>query len=150
MGAHDLGDLPPPLDDSVRGTPARQPGSVRRTSTIDMVWPGGFGTPLNLVGRARDLVTTADGDAVVAGTAEMLTTIGENRTIASIETVPERAGIEGLVGTQGGSYLRIAIDDVLPGEREAATPRISSSTTWPAPASSPGSRGRGGATTSAA
>jgi hypothetical protein len=36
--------------------------------------------------------------------------------------VPERPGIEGLVGTQGGSYLRIAIDDVLPGERESGTP----------------------------
>jgi hypothetical protein len=30
-----------------------------------MVWPGGVGTDLNLVGRARDLVTTRAGDAVV-------------------------------------------------------------------------------------
>jgi len=87
-----------------------------------MVWPGGFGTPLHLVGRARDLVTTTTGEPVVVGTAEMTVTIGAERTVASIDTVPSRPGIEQLVGTQGGSYLRRAIDTVLPGEREAATP----------------------------
>jgi hypothetical protein len=114
--------LPEPLDDSRSGTLPRRPGSARRTSTIDMVWPGGLGTPLHLVGRARDLVTTNTGEPVVAGVAEMLVTIGAERTIESIATAPERAGIDGLVGVQGGSYLRGAIDEVLPGEREAATP----------------------------
>src|SRR5947208_9901363 len=114
--------LPEPLDDSQTGTPARRPRSARRTSSIDMVWPGGFGTPLHLVGRARDLVTTAAGDAVVVAEAEMDVTIGDDRRVEAIEVVPERPGIGGLVGTQGGSYLRTAIDHVLPGEREAATP----------------------------
>ena len=49
-------------------------------------------------------------------------TIGNDRRIDAIEVVPERPGIEDLVGTQGGTYLRTAIDHVLPGEREAATP----------------------------
>ena len=62
--------LPEPLDDSQTGTPARRPGSARRTSSIDMVWPDGYGTPLHLVGRARDLVTTPTGGAVVVDTAE--------------------------------------------------------------------------------
>ncbi|HXY95016.1 MAG TPA: DUF2889 domain-containing protein [Acidimicrobiia bacterium] len=112
-----------PLGGSVSGTPPRRTGSVRRTATVDMCWPGGIGTPLNLVGRSRDLVTvdTSD-DPVVVGAAEMLVTVGAERTITSIETVPDRPGIDGLVGTQGGSYLRGAIDRVLPGEREAATP----------------------------
>jgi hypothetical protein len=114
--------LPAPLDDSQTGTPARRSGSARRTSSVDMVWPDGFGTPLHLVGRARDLVTTVDGEAVVVAEAEMDTTIGDDRRIAAIEVVPERPGIQGLVGTQGGSYLRTAIDHVLPGEREAGTP----------------------------
>jgi Protein of unknown function (DUF2889) len=115
-------ELPPALDDSVIGTPARRPDSVRRTASIDMVWPDGLGTPLNLVGRSRDLLTTPDDEPVVLGEAEMLVTIGPNRTVASIAVVPERPGIERLVGTQGGSRLRGAIDEVLPGEREAATP----------------------------
>ena len=114
--------LPESLDDSQTGTPVRRPGSARRTSSIDMVWPGGFGTPLHLVGRARDLVTSASGDAVVVAEAEMDVTIGDDRRVEAIEVVPERPGVEGLVGTQGGSYLRTAIDHVLPGEREAATP----------------------------
>jgi hypothetical protein len=120
--AHPAAELPDNLDDSMTGTPRRVPNSVRRTSTIDMVWPGGLGSPLNLVGRARDLLTTADDEPLVLDEAEMLATIGANRTVASIDVVPERANIEGLVGTQGGSRLRRAIDTVLPGEREAATP----------------------------
>jgi Protein of unknown function (DUF2889) len=116
------GSLPEPLDDSRSGTPTRLPGSARRTSSIDMVWADGLGCPLHLVGRARDLLTTRSGEPVVLETAEMHATIGDERRIASIETVPERPGIEGLVGTQGGSYLRSAIDEVLPGERAAATP----------------------------
>ena len=67
--------LPEPLDDSQTGTPARQAGSVRRTSSIDMVWPGGFGTSVHLVGRARDLVTTGAGEAVVVAEAEMLAVV---------------------------------------------------------------------------
>src|SRR5581483_11984288 len=47
------------------GTPRRRPGSVRRTATIDMGWPGGTGGPLELVGRARDLLTRAGGEPVV-------------------------------------------------------------------------------------
>lgn len=117
-----LAELPPNLDDSITGTPERRPCSVRRTSTIDMVWPGGFGTPLNLVGRARDLLTAADGSTRVLDEASMLTEIGDFRTVRAIETVPERGGIDGLVGAVGGSDLRRAIDEVLPGEREAGTP----------------------------
>jgi len=114
--------LPEPLDDSQTGTPARQPGSARRTSSLDMTWPGGFGTSLHLAGRARDLVTTADGESMIVAEAEMEATIGDDRRVEAIEVVPERFGVEGLVGKQGGSYLRTAIDEALPGEREAATP----------------------------
>jgi Protein of unknown function (DUF2889) len=117
-----LSDLPANLDDSVTGTPARRPGSVRRTSTIDMVWPGGYGTHLHLVGRARDLLTPTAGEASVLDEATMLVEIPGSRTVGAIEVTPERPGIEGLVGCVGGSDLRNAIDRVLPGEREAATP----------------------------
>jgi hypothetical protein len=114
--------LPEPLDDSQSGTPARRPGSARRTSSIDMVWPDGIGTALHLVGRARDLVTTRAGHAVIVDEAAMRATVDLDRRITSIESTPARPGIEGLVGAQGGTYLRSAIDDALPGEREAATP----------------------------
>jgi hypothetical protein len=117
-----LAGLPPTLDDSTSGTPDRRPGSVRRTSTIDMVWPGGLGTPLHLLGRARDLVTPRSGAARVAGEARMDVGMGEYRTITSIEVTPHRDGVLDLVGAVAGSEMRGAIDRALPGEREAASP----------------------------
>jgi hypothetical protein len=95
---------------------------VRRTSSIDMVWPGGVGTSLHLLGRARDLVTTRTGHGMVVDEAAMRVVIDIDRTVRTIETAPPRPGIDGLVGSQGGSSLRTAIDEVLPGERAAATP----------------------------
>jgi hypothetical protein len=87
-----------------------------------MVWPDGIGTSLHLLGRARDLVTTRTGGAVVVDEAAMHAVVDMERRIESIEATPPRPGIEGLVGAQGGTYLRSAIDAALPGEREAATP----------------------------
>ena len=110
------------LPGSVVGTPDRVPGSVRRTSTVDMGWPDGLGTPLHLVGRSRDLVTPKRGEPFVVDKASMHVLIGPSRTVNSIEVEPHRDGIGQLVGTQGGSYLRHAIDEALPCEREAATP----------------------------
>jgi hypothetical protein len=115
-------DLPPTLDDSQTGTPARRAGSIRRTATIDMIWPGGYGTPLVLAGRARDLLTPRAGDPRVLGEARMRVEIGAGRSVRKIEVEPARAGIEGLVGSVGGSELRGAIDRALPRERESATP----------------------------
>lgn len=117
-----LEGLPPRLKDSTRGTPERRPGSVRRTATIDMVWPEGLGTPLQLLGRSRDLLTPLAGEARVLGEARMRVGMGEFRTVTSIEVSPERSGIEGLLGAVAGSQLRGVIDRVLPGERESATP----------------------------
>ena len=114
--------LPEPLDDSIVGTPPRRPGSARRTSTIDMVWPGGFGTPLHLVGRARDLLTPAVGEPVVSAKPRCSSPSAPTAPSKRSRPSPERPGIGALVGTQGGCYLRSAIEKALPGEREAATP----------------------------
>ena len=117
-----LAGLPENLDDSVSGTPPRRPGSVRRTSTIDMVWLGGYGEPLELVGRARDLLTPVAAAPTVLDEATMLVTIPGSRTVGAISVTPARSDIQGLVGAVGGSDLRNALERVLPGEREAATP----------------------------
>jgi hypothetical protein len=117
-----LSDLPANVDNSATGTLPRRPGSVRRTTTVDMVWPEGFGTPLVLVGQARDLLTPVSGSATVLDEASMRVTIPGSRTVGAISVTPDRPGVEGLVGAVGGSDLRKAIDRVLPGERAAATP----------------------------
>jgi hypothetical protein len=113
--------LPEPPDDSVVGTPTRRPGSVRRTANINMVWPDGPGTEMQLRGRARDLLTPVDGEPVVLAEASMVVGVGQGRTVTSIEVSGDRVA-DGLVGAQGGSRFRSAVDETLPGERELATP----------------------------
>ena len=115
-------ELPEPPDDSLVGTPPRRPGSVRRTAHINMVWPDGRGTQLQLRGRARDLLTTADRRPVVLAEARMVVGVGPERTIESVEVHPPRPGAEGLVGARGGDRMRSVIDEAIPGERESATP----------------------------
>ena len=117
-----LAGLPPTPRNTLVGTPDRRPGSVRRTATIDMTFPAGAEGELSLLGRARDLLTPLEGEARVLDQAEMRARTDLLRTVTAIETAPERSGLEQLVGSKGGNELRTAIDRVLPGEREAATP----------------------------
>jgi hypothetical protein len=121
-GSRTVADLPEPPDDSIVGTPPRRPGSIRRTANINMVWPDGAGTPLQLRGRARDLRTTREGGPEVLAQAEILVDVGDQRTVNAISVVPDRDGIQALVGSRGGGGFRSALDAALPGERQAATP----------------------------
>jgi Protein of unknown function (DUF2889) len=121
-GLSQLAGLSEPPDDSVTGTPARRRGSIRRTAHINMVWPAGFGTALELRGRARDLLTSPNGEPRVVSEAEMVIQVGDQRTIETVSVVPDRVGVQALVGARGGERFRSAIDSALPGERESATP----------------------------
>ncbi|HVV12699.1 DUF2889 domain-containing protein [Amycolatopsis sp.] len=115
----DIPDVTGPAEPS----PPRRAGSVRRTSTIDLHWPGGWGTQLRLLGRARDLLTPAEGgDGRVLAEDVMRVGVAPDRTIEEIETEPARPGIEGLVGSRGGGRLRAALARVVPGELAAGTP----------------------------
>lgn len=102
--------------------PPRPPGSVRRTSTIDMRWPDGWGTDMQLLGRARDLLTTADGSLQVLAEDEVRVGVAADRTITSIETDPVRPAAAGLVGARGGGGLRRVLSELFPAERDAGTP----------------------------
>lgn len=117
-----------PLGLKARGpaeaTPPRRPGSVRRTSTIDMQWPGGPGTQLRLLGRARDLLTPADGsDPVVLREDSMRAGVDSTtRTIEEIEAFPGRPNVQKMVGARGGGSSRSILAEVLADEAEAGTP----------------------------
>src|SRR3954467_13818634 len=52
-------------------TPARRPGSVRRTTTHDSLRPDGLQGPVTVVARGRDLRTTPDGGTTVLDTARL-------------------------------------------------------------------------------
>jgi hypothetical protein len=116
-----------PTDQEVSGTaghvPRLRPGSVRRTTSVDMTWSDDGELLQHLHGRARDLLVPAEGgDPVVLDEATVDATADFGRVIRSISADPHRAGLEGLVGARGGSQLRGAIDEILPGERAAGTP----------------------------
>ena len=86
--------------------PVRRPNSVRRTSTIDTGWPGGFGQPVVMVGRARDVLTGPDGGPPKI-LAEDSFRIGATarREILDISVEPHRPSIDVLVGARGGTDL---------------------------------------------
>jgi hypothetical protein len=111
----------PPSDPAVK-PPERRPGSVRRTSTVLMSWPEGLGTDLHLKGRARDLFTPTEGEAIVLGHSDLYAVTGRERDIRSIASDPDRPGLQGLVGSRAGGGLRSSIAQELPDEVAAGTP----------------------------
>lgn len=95
-------------------SPPRRPGSVRRTTTIDMTWPGGMGTDLLLQGRGRDLRTGSEQVAEEVAAEQMRVVVAPDRTIAAIETTPSWPELQGLVGARSGSGFRGILGRTLP------------------------------------
>jgi hypothetical protein len=116
-------DRPDAPRNSAGAAPRRRPGSIRRTSSIDTTWPDGRTGLLNMIGRARDAVTTlAGGGPVIRAEDSFTARLQWDRTIVSIDSDPARPAIQRLVGARGGGHLRKALDEVLPEERIRATP----------------------------
>lgn len=118
---NDLPLTPPRL--SAGAAPLRAPGSVRRTSSIEVSWPDGREGEMQLLGRARDLVTPRSGGAgVVAAEDSFAARVKVDRTITAIESDPPRRAMARLVGERGGGRLRGVLAQVMPEERDGATP----------------------------
>jgi DUF2889 family protein len=102
-------------------TPARAPGSLRRTATTDMLRPDGLRGDLVLIGRARDLFTDARGEARVLGESGYQARVGLDfqREVREIRTEPDRGAAQRLVGARASSGFRGAVDAALPAERDA-------------------------------
>ena len=100
----------------VAGSPTRRPGSVRRTSSVDILRPEGLLGPLVLAGSGRDLRTDNRGHGEVvdrANTEVVIDFIG-NRLITSVATSPEVVGIARLIGVRAGSGFRRQLSELLP------------------------------------
>ncbi len=118
--------MPPLHNLSVRGphdpvpsTPSRVAGSIRRTSSIDTTRPDGIAGQMIMEGRARDIVTTADGDGVTVGDARLrATVVGGSREVETLRTEPEIAVLQDLVGAVVGPGFRARVDKVVPDQRE--------------------------------
>jgi hypothetical protein len=119
-----VNDLPlTPPRCSAGPAPPRAPGSVRRTSSIEVTWPDGREGEMRLLGRARDLVTSkAGGPGRVLAEDSFVARVKADRSITAIEADPPRAAIARLVGERGGGRLRGVLGQVMPEERDGATP----------------------------
>jgi hypothetical protein len=97
------------------GNPPRRPGSVRRTSSIDMTRDDGTLDPVHLEGRARDVWTAPDGTVSVLGEAGLSATIELiARVVRHVEVVPPVAGVSHLSGAPAMSGFRAAADKAAP------------------------------------
>src|ERR1700739_766476 len=93
------------------GTPLRAPGSLRRTSTIDMLRPDGLFGPLVLVGRARDLLTDRDGGGTAIGLSACTGRVDfmAGRLLTDVTSAPDPPGLRALPGQRGSSGFRAAV-----------------------------------------
>jgi len=124
-----LPDAPPVLGPVAR-PPQRRPGSVRRTSTILMTWPGGITGGLHLTGRCRDARTAASHGPTddqprpplqVLAQKDMIAVAGMDPTVRAVSS-PGRAGLDGLVGSRAGGALRADLDEVVPDLKRSGAP----------------------------
>ncbi|TQM11193.1 DUF2889 domain-containing protein [Pseudonocardia kunmingensis] len=126
-----LTDLPPAPASPHSGTPARHPGSVRRTGHWNMTWPDGLAGGMQIDAAARDLVTRADGgsdspdearpDEARPDEAQLHVRVDGTRVLRSLESTPERAELQQLLGGGGGSGYRHRLQGLIPDEMAAGT-----------------------------
>jgi len=95
-------------------SPLRRPGSVRRTTSIDVHWPDGFGQASIMEGAARDILTPLDGAApVVLGEGRYAIKASAMREILEISVTPNHANAQQMVGIRGGGASRIALSTIM-------------------------------------
>lgn len=89
--------------------PARRPGSIRRTTSIDSDWPDGFGEPWEMKGRARDLLTPAQGGPVELATGSLDIRTSPIREILEISATPDDPRLAEMIGVRAGGASRHAL-----------------------------------------
>ena len=93
-------------------TPARRPGSVRRTTAVDSLRPDGLEGPVQQHGRGRDLVTAVDGAVTVVAESETRLVIDytQGMLIGELAVAPAVPGAESFVGARAGGGFRKVLD----------------------------------------
>lgn len=105
-----------------RVTPPRRAGSIRRTTTLDMLRPEGLDGPLMFAGRARDLLTDAEGNGRVVDHAQLSAVLDGEGRLRQLRTFPVVAGLSRLDGRLVGAGFRTAVTRHLPGPYGAGSP----------------------------
>jgi hypothetical protein len=102
----------------------RRPGSVRRTSNLDLSTPSGPAGELLLRGAARDLRTGPYGAVEELGSAELEATVdlSGRPVVAALRTRPGLPGLDRLVGVPALSGFRAAVGAAVPDDLVDRTP----------------------------
>jgi Protein of unknown function (DUF2889) len=106
--------------DPTTETPARVPGSVRRTTSVDMSRPSGMDAELVLVGVGRDVLTGADasGEPAMFDTGAFTATIDypDAQRVVALSSTPAITGLDELVGRSASTGFRAALNAVVDGQ----------------------------------
>src|SRR6516162_4783908 len=94
-------------------TPERRPDSVRRTTSIQTIWPGeiDLASDLTMIARGQDVLTAADGSGEVFDTAAIeLRAAGPAHTVTAITAKPAPPELDAAIGASlmGGSPRAIS------------------------------------------
>lgn len=106
-----------------RALPTRRAPGVRRTCTIDVLWPAGRKGPLVAEGAGRDIRTHASGEppSLLAQDA-LRVEISPERRILGVSSLPERPQLAKLVGVTRPGELRQVLRDLRAAQVLQASP----------------------------
>lgn len=115
-----VASLPSGPRSPLAATPARRPGSVRRTTSVDQrcAMPGETSV---IRGRGRDLATGDDGTGSVLAEAELELGLDATGSVSAVAVVPPVPPLQALVGTHARSGFRARAAELAPEQRSGAT-----------------------------
>ncbi|MEE1916327.1 DUF2889 domain-containing protein [Pseudomonas asiatica] len=109
-----MSDKQPQLLGPMGHAPLRRAASIRRTTSIDVFWPGGYGSDGHFRGIGRDIYTSsAESPPQTLTLQRFEAVLSPAREIARLSTVPARPSATALVGLNAGSQLRKALNGAL-------------------------------------
>ncbi len=112
------GLVPAAMSSPATSAIARRSPSIRRTSHIDMHVEG---AEVELLGGARDLITTATGSRVAAE-ACLRASVDTNGALAALTIAPPSGNSDSLVGRQVAGGFRDAVHAAFPDDAARGTP----------------------------
>ncbi len=116
----DVSRRPYPRPGPIAGAPDRVPGSVRRTTSLDLSRPLGPDGPIEVRGRGRDARTTTTGDLEILATALVSLTVSEER-VTRLQAHPSPAGLSRLLGRRAVVGWRTGLWRELPSEKDSGS-----------------------------
>jgi len=116
----------PAVSSPLAATPARRPGSLRRTMHVDVGARTSWGVPLPMAGAARDLRTGPgdQDDVAVVAAASLTAAFDPKRCLVELETSPPAPWTSELLGARAGGGFRRRVDELMPSEEVGSLLRL--------------------------